>query len=105
MVWVIMTIYFSILLTPELYKLSGGTLPEELEEVQLLAISTDTCQRWHGFHKLYNKNVLFAVTDSHICTGYVEQGKGAYLCDSDMCSKFRLENHRMLPLLCGPKCG
>ena len=57
-----------------------------LQQTELPVITTETCQRRHGFIDVMGGNLSFAVTDSMLCTGFVEGGTGGCFYDSGMCN-------------------
>ena len=55
---------------------SESTAKKELQKAELPVITTEACQRRHG-HVFYGgRNNSEAVTDSMLCTGFLEGGTG-----------------------------
>ena len=60
--------------------------PKVLQQVEVPVITTETCQVRHGLVVEGKRNVSTSVTDSMLCTGFLEGGKGGCNFDSGMCN-------------------
>ena len=61
-------------------------VPKVLQQVELPMITTETCQVRHGYVDHKNGNYSTSVTDSMLCTGFLEGGKGGCYFDSGLCN-------------------
>ena len=60
----------------------NDVLPKVLQQVELPVITTETCQVRHRYIDHKNGNYSNSITDSMMCTGFVEGGRGGCYFDS-----------------------
>ena len=61
---------------------SESTAEKALQQTELPVITTETCQRRHGFADVQGENRSLPVTDSMLCAGFLEGGTGGCYLDS-----------------------